>query len=131
MQRYTANRRGAVITQLHHVQLAMPKGQEDRAVRFYADLLGLKVEPKPDILAKRGGVWFRHGDVRVHLGVEELFTPAKKAHPAFLCDDLNALARTLEAAEFPVRWDEKLSGFRRFYTADPFGNRIEFLRSED
>lgn len=118
-----------MIMQLHHVQLAMPEGQEDLAVRFYSILLGLEVEQKPDTLAKRGGVWFRQGEVRVHLGVEKPFSPAKKAHPAFLCDDLDELAQALEAAMLPVQWDEKLSGFRRFYTADPFGNRIEFLQS--
>lgn len=117
-----------MIKQLHHVQLAMPEGQEDQAVRFYADLLGLGPDPKPKALANRGGVWFRRGDVRVHLGVEVPFAPAKKAHPAFLCDDLNALAKVLTDAAYPVRWDEKLSGYRRFYTEDPFGNRIEFLQ---
>ncbi|MCK0137651.1 VOC family protein [Aliiroseovarius sp. F47248L] len=117
-----------MITQLHHVQLAMPVGQEHLAIRFYSNLLGLDIEPKPDVLAKRGGVWFRLGEVRVHLGAEEPFVPAKKAHPAFLCHDLDVLAQTLKSAKFHVHWDEKLSGFKRFYTADPFGNRIEFLR---
>ena len=105
-----------MITQLHHVQLAMPVGQEHLAIRFYSNLLGLDIEPKPDVLAKRGGVWFRLGEVRV------------QAHPAFLCHDLDVLAQTLKSAKFHVHWDEKLSGFKRFYTADPFGNRIEFLR---
>ncbi|WP_191286478.1 VOC family protein [Aliiroseovarius zhejiangensis] len=116
-----------MITQLHHVQLAMPHGQEAQAIGFYSDLLGFATEPKPKALAARGGVWFRQGDVRVHLGVETPFTPARKAHPAFLCDELDALARRLGDAKYPVEWDQNLAGFKRFYTADPFGNRIEIL----
>ena len=117
-----------MITDLHHIQLAMPEGQEKLADAFYVDLLGFDPDPKPEALAGRGGVWFRRDDVRVHLGVERPFCPAKKAHPAFLCDGLDGLAATLERASFPVIWDTNLIGFRRFYSADPFGNRIEFLQ---
>ncbi|MCK8464248.1 glyoxalase [Aliiroseovarius sp. S1339] len=117
-----------MLTSLHHIQLAMPEGQEGRAGAFYVDLLGLSPDPKPDVLAKRGGVWFRGGNVRVHLGVETPFIPAKKAHPAFQCDDLDGLAQRLEKAAYPVKWDADLNGFRRFYSVDPFGNRIEFLQ---
>lgn len=117
-----------LITHLHHVQLAMPEGQEEQAVAFYSGVLGLAQVEKPAALAKRGGAWFCRRDVQVHLGVETPFQPAKKAHPAFLCENLDTLAGALENAGYPVLWDDDLIGYRRFYSADPFGNRIEFLQ---
>jgi len=113
---------------LHHVQLAMPEGGEEEARRFYGGPLGLKEREKPDALRRRGGVWFRGGAAEIHLGVETDFRPARKAHPALRVDDLDALRARLEAAGHEVRDDEPLSGFRRFYADDPFGNRIEFLQ---
>ncbi|PID35708.1 MAG: glyoxalase [Rhodobacterales bacterium] len=116
-----------MIVAIHHIQLAMSQGGEDRARRFYEGSLGLREVQKPEPLRSRGGVWFRGEAVELHLGVETPFVPAKKAHPAFLCADLNALAARLEEAGAPVRWDTSLPGMRRFYTEDPFGNRIELL----
>lgn len=110
-----------------HVQLAMPPGGEDEARRFYADLLGFDELAKPAALAKRGGAWFRSGAVELHLGVEEEFRPARKAHPGLTVDDLDGLADRLGTAGVTVQWDDLLPGRRRFYAADPFGNRLEFL----
>lgn len=115
------------LTALHHVQLAMPEGGEAAARQFYGDLLGLAEVAKPAALAARGGAWFGDVALQVHLGVETPFSPARKAHPAFEVDGLDALAVRLERANFPVRWDDDLPGIRRFYTTDPFGNRIEML----
>jgi len=115
------------IHSLDHVQLAMPPGGEDIARGFYSGVLGLKETPKPANLAKRGGVWFESGELRIHLGVEQDFRPAKKAHPAFQVRDLEALARHLKNASVAVVTDEPLEGYDRIYAADPFGNRIEFL----
>ncbi len=113
---------------LDHVQLAMPEGREDDARRFYADVLGLREAAKPPNLARRGGAWFEgDGNLRVHLGVEQEFRPARKAHPAFLVRDLEGLAARLRAAGFQAIEDEPLPGFDRLYTNDPFGNRIELL----
>lgn len=112
---------------LHHVQLAMPPGGESRATDFYEGLLGIPRVAKPDHLEARGGCWFESSSVRVHLGVDEGFRPAKKAHPAFLIDDLDSLRQRLEDAHVSVADDEPLPGFDRFYTSDPFGNRIEML----
>ena len=112
---------------LHHVQLAMPKGAEDRAWAFYGELLELAEVPKPAELSKRGGLWFETGNIRVHLGVEDPFQPAKKAHPAFQVAGLEALFATLDAAGVPLTRDTALPGYNRFYAEDPFGNRIEFL----
>ncbi len=116
---------------MHHVQLAMPRDQEDTARTFYVGVLGMTQITKPAVLASRGGVWFRAGGVELHLGVEETFRPARKAHPAVLVDDLDDLAARLSAAGQPVRWDEELPGFRRAYANDPFGNRLEFLQQND
>jgi catechol 2,3-dioxygenase-like lactoylglutathione lyase family enzyme len=117
------------LTSLHHVQLAMPAGDEDKARTFYAGLLHLTEVAKPQALATRGGCWFETDEVRVHLGVEAGFAPARKAHPAFAVTDLDAWAQRLTDGGAPVKWDDDLPGYRRFYTADPFGNRIELLEA--
>ncbi len=116
-----------VFAGLHHVQLAVPEGGEDQARRFYGEVLGMVELQKPPVLAARGGCWFRAGGWEVHLGVEVPFAPARKAHPGVLVDDLDALAQRLRAAGVEPRWDQDLPGVRRFYAADPFGNRVELL----
>jgi catechol 2,3-dioxygenase-like lactoylglutathione lyase family enzyme len=112
---------------IDHVQLAMPPGAEEEAERFYAGVLGIPRVAKPEALAGRGGCWFAGGGVEVHLGVEEGFRPARKAHPAFVVDDLVELRERLVAAGADVRDDVPLEGRRRFHSADPFGNRLEFV----
>lgn len=115
------------IEALDHVQLAMPAGGEDAARRFYHGLLGIPEVHKPPLLAARGGCWFERGALKVHLGVEADFRPARKAHPAFAVRDLAALRQALAAAGVAIVDDEPLAGFDRCYVADPFGNRIELL----
>jgi catechol 2,3-dioxygenase-like lactoylglutathione lyase family enzyme len=112
---------------LHHVQLAMPKGREDEAEKFYSGLLGLERVPKPANLEKRGGCWFRSDELELHLGVEEPFSPARKAHPALQVSEVLPLKSRLADAGVEVWEDEPLEGYDRFYASDPFGNRIEFL----
>ena len=112
---------------LHHVQVSCPPGGEDAARAFYGRVLGLPEVPKPPGLATRGGVWFRDTDVEVHVGVQEPFQPALKAHPAFLVDGIDAVAQNAAAAGFGVTWDDNFPGYRRFYTADGNGNRVEIL----
>lgn len=112
---------------LDHVQLAMPPGREAEARAFYAGLLGLTERDKPEALRARGGCWFERGAVKVHLGVEEGFAAARKAHPAFLVDDLAALASRFAAAGHPARTDVPLDGCDRLFVDDPFGNRIELM----
>ena len=116
------------VLSLDHVQLAMPAGREDDARAFYSGLLGLEEQLKPANLAKRGGCWFGRGALKVHLGVEDEFRPAKKAHPAFLVDDLTGLRKTLELAGCQVVEDEPLERYDRIYVYDPFGNRIELMQ---
>jgi catechol 2,3-dioxygenase-like lactoylglutathione lyase family enzyme len=115
------------ILALDHVQIAMPVGREDDAQAFYEGVLGLPRVTKPEPLAQRGGCWFAHGAVSLHLGVEEPFVAARKAHPAFRVADLDGLAATVAAAGYEVRWNDELPHLRRFYTDDPFGNRIELI----
>jgi catechol 2,3-dioxygenase-like lactoylglutathione lyase family enzyme len=112
---------------LDHVQLAMPRGSEDVARGFSTGVLGLRELPKPSTLAARGGAWFGSGAVQLHLGVEEEFRPARKAHPALRVEGLDVPAARLRAAGYRVQFDEDLPGYRRFYVADPFGNRLEFM----
>lgn len=118
---------GFKIAGLHHVQLAIPVGGEDACRQFWGDTLGLAELAKPAGLAGRGGCWFRGGTLELHLGVEEVFTPARKAHPGILVDELAGLAARLKAAGANVTWDTELAGHDRFYSHDPFGNRLEFL----
>jgi len=113
---------------LHHVQLAMPAGGEDIARRFYSGLLEIPEVEKPGDLAKRGGAWFEIAPVRVHLGVEADFRPAKKAHPGLLVENLESLVGRLRNAGVPVLGGEPLAGYDHVYVDDPFGNRLELLQ---
>jgi len=115
------------IVRLDHVQLAMPPGREDEAEAFYAGLLGFTRLVKPEPLAARGGCWFARGDVALHLGVEEDFRPARKAHPAFVVADLADLEAALSAAGVTVRPNPDRDPGRGSYVDDPFGNRVEFI----
>ena len=115
------------ILAIDHVQLAMPEGGEEAARGFYTGLLGIAETPKPAHLAKRGGCWFEQGALKVHLGVEKTFQPAKKAHPAFIVENLPELRQKLAAAGVVLRDDEPLEGYDRIYVEDPFGNRLELM----
>ena len=113
---------------LYHVQLALPPGGEDACRAFYVGVLGLTEVAKPPALAGRGGLWVRADGLELHLGVEEDFRPQRKAHPGIVVADLDSLARRLFDHHWPVRWDDDFPGFRRFYTEDSHGNRLEFLQ---
>lgn len=115
------------IVGLDHVQLALPPGAEERAREFYGKVLGIPEIDKPPHLAKRGGCWFERGALKIHLGVEGDFRPARKAHPAFIVEGLPSLIKRLNDHGYGVREDEPLEGFQRVYVDDPFGNRIEFM----
>ncbi|MEU1290487.1 glyoxalase [Kitasatospora sp. NPDC005856] len=112
---------------LHHVQLAIPPGAEDLCRQFWGDVMGMTELEKPPVLAARGGCWFRGGGLEVHLGVEQDFGPARKAHPGILVRDLRALAERLEECDHEVTWDDDFPGHDRFYAFDKLGNRLEFL----
>lgn len=121
---------GFELLPIHHVQLAIPAGGEDRCRAFWAGVLGMTELTKPPVLAARGGCWFRGGALEVHLGVEDPFAPARKAHPGLLVRGLRDLADALDSAGYAVTWDDDFPGHQRFYSADPFGNRLEFLESD-
>lgn len=116
-----------MITALHHVQVAIPAGGEPAARAFYGGLLGMTEIAKPAALAARGGVWFRSGAAELHLGVEEPFVPARKAHPAFVVADLDGVCARLRDGGVDAHPDGLLPGHRRAYVDDPFGNRVELL----
>lgn len=119
-----------MITGYDHVQVAIPVGAEDAARAFYAGLLAMTEQPKPPALAVRGGCWFASGSAVLHLGVEDPFTPARKAHPAFVVSDLDDVRATLTAAGHDcIDSSGELPGVRRFHCADPFGNRLEFQQA--
>lgn len=115
------------VRRLEHVQLAMPAGGEERARGFYQDALGIPEVPKPPYLAQRGGCWFERGELKIHLGVDAEFHPAKKAHPALLVVGLRSLAEILRGQGHELWEDERLEGYYRIYLNDPFGNRIELM----
>lgn len=116
-----------MLLSLDHVLLAMPPGGEEKARRFYQEVLGVPEVRKPAVLEARGGCWFERGEVRIHLGVEADFRPARKAHPAFVVEDVRALADAVVKAGYQIAEDEPLEGYDRIFAYDPFGNRIEFL----
>jgi catechol 2,3-dioxygenase-like lactoylglutathione lyase family enzyme len=118
---------GMTIVGIDHVQLAMPAGREDEAREFYSRLLGIPEIPKPEHLARRGGVWFESSQVKIHLGVEQEFRPARKAHPALRVNGLRRLVERLRSAGVRVVDDEPLAGYDRVYVDDPFGNRLELM----
>jgi len=118
------------IKSLDHILLAMPQGREADARAFYEGLLGIPEVQKPQNLAKRGGCWFECGTVKVHLGIEQEFRPARKAHPAFIVADLSGLAGRLTHAGYPTSSDEPLEGYSRLFVDDPFGNRIELMEPD-
>ena len=118
------------VLSIDHVQLAMPKGSEDRARGFYRDVLGMKEIPKPEPLAGRGGCWFGSGKAQVHLGVEEDFRPAKKAHPALVVEGLDEILARCEAAKLATKPDAEIDGRRRVHVFDPFGNRLELIEAK-
>jgi catechol 2,3-dioxygenase-like lactoylglutathione lyase family enzyme len=115
---------------IDHVQLAAPVGSEEKARRFFGTICGMKEVPKPDNLRKRGGVWFQVGSNQLHIGMEDpkSFHPNKKAHPAFEVTSLEETRQRLISSGVFVRIDEPLEGADRFYTEDPFGNRLEFIQ---
>ena len=110
-----------------HVQLAIPRGGEDRMRAFFVVLIGMREVPKPDTLSSEG-CWFEAGTVSLHIGVDSDFRPATKAHPAFLTDDLAGLRARLEGAGVTCRADKPVEGYQRFFADDPFGNRLEFMQ---
>jgi catechol 2,3-dioxygenase-like lactoylglutathione lyase family enzyme len=116
------------ILSIDHVQIAMPAGEEDTARAFYAGALGFREIPKPAELAARGGAWFQSGNVQLHLGVESEFRPARKAHPAFVVDDLDSLLTGMRNAGYETDTSQPpLDGYKRAHVFDPFGNRIELM----
>lgn len=112
---------------LDHVQLAVPPGAEEACRSFFVGVLGMPEIEKPPILATRGGIWVQAGAQQLHLGVEKEFHAAKKAHPAFAVGDIDAVAARVAAAGHRVTWDDTIPDTRRFFTDDPFGNRLEFV----
>ncbi|GAA2473423.1 VOC family protein [Terrabacter carboxydivorans] len=115
---------------LHHVQVSGPSGCEDAMRGFYVGVLGMTEVTKPERLRARGGAWFRAGSAEVHVGIEDGFVPARKAHPGIAVADVESLAQVLLAAGSPVTWDDNIPGLRRFHTADPVGNRLEFKQAQ-
>ena len=116
---------------LDHIQLAMPPGEEAKAAAFFRGLLGMQEVDKPEPLRERGGCWFVFDNTHLHIGVEPAFVPQRKAHPAFVISGLDELSERLQQAGHPIKWDTAMPDRKRFYTNDPFGNRIEFMQAGD
>ncbi|QED50166.1 VOC family protein [Cytobacillus dafuensis] len=112
---------------IDHIQLAAPKGCEEQARGFFGNILGLEEIPKPENLLKRGGCWFKCGNQEIHIGVQEDFLPAKKAHPGFVVENLAVLRNSLTEKGVLIKEEPPIEGRNRFFVDDPFGNRIEFL----
>jgi len=118
------------ILSLDHVQVAIPVGGENRAREFYTGILGFTEIEKPAPMASRNSIWFAAGAVNLHLGIEPEFHPAKRAHPAFIVDDLDEILAACERTGLTTKPDTSFSGFRRVHVLDPFGNRLELMQRE-
>ncbi|WP_310620494.1 VOC family protein [Flexibacterium corallicola] len=112
---------------LDHIQIAMPKGEEEKTRHFYGQTLGFEEVDKPAEIRGRGGAWFQAGPVNLHVGVQEDFVPARKAHPGFLVESLSDMEAKLEAGGYEFAHEKQIKGYRRLFTEDPFGNRIELM----
>lgn len=130
-RRKRPRRRTVELVGLDHVQIAIPRGEEALARLFYGAVLGLQEVRKQSALSGRGGAWFIAPGVALHLGVEDPFIPARKAHPAFLVADLAKARRRLAAHHVEVFEDEHEIPIQRCYVDDPFGNRIELIDVRD
>lgn len=117
-----------LVNGIDHVQIAAPPGCETKAREFFGSLLELEEIEKPEAMRERGGCWFKLPSGQLHVGVEQGFRPAAKAHPAFAVNDVDAVFARLSAAGIACNWDEVLRGVRRFYAQDPWGNRLEFTQ---
>ena len=111
------------------MQVAAPPGCEAQAREFFGGLLELAEIEKPPALRARGGVWFQAGAQQLHVGVADGFAAARKAHPALAVHSgmLSKLAERLQGAGCVVRWDDAQPDARRFFTEDPWGNRLELV----
>ena len=117
---------------IDHVQFSIPRGGEPKAREFYGELLGLAEIPAPSNVAARGAVWFQCGSMQIHLGVEDDFRPARKAHPAFLIRDLAQVREALANAGYEIKLDpEPNPSYERAFTSDPFGNRVELMHPRE
>ena len=114
---------------IHHVQVCCPPETKDVLRAFYVGVVGFEELVQPPMVAPRGGCWFGGDGIELHVGVEADFRPNRKAHPGLMVSDLDGLADRLAAAGYPVEWapEDEVPGLRRFHTADPHGNRLEFL----
>ena len=119
---------GFSIEKVDHIQVAAPQGSEAEAIGFYSGVLGMNEIEKPQPLKARGGVWFEFGSFQLHVGIEEPFVPAKKAHPAFKVSGYEEMQKQLKEKGVSVKVDDSLPGVERFFIFDPFGNRLEFLK---
>lgn len=115
---------------LDHVQVAVPKGVEAEVRRFYGELLGMEEREKPEKLKVRGGCWFQCGAQQLHIGVEEPFAPANKAHPAFAVQEIANLRNFLLEKGIEVKDNDEIPGIIRFFISDPWGNRLEFTQAD-
>jgi catechol 2,3-dioxygenase-like lactoylglutathione lyase family enzyme len=114
---------------LDHVQVAAPPGSEAAARAFYGELLGLREIEKPAGVRASGGVWFAIGSSgqELHIGIQEPFAAAVKAHPGLLVEKLayGALIERLREAGVRVTRDDRIAGVERSFVGDPWGNRLE------
>jgi len=116
---------------IDHIQLAFPEGQVDKARQYFVKVWGMIEDERPSGLHKSEGAWFRKGHCIIHVGMDPNFKAQKKGHPAIIVDDIDSFAETLQEHNYEVRWNESIDGVKRFFTDDPFGNRIEIIRDGD
>ena len=114
-----------------HIQLAFPPGGIEKVREYFVGVWGMTEDERPPSLDRREGAWFRKDSCIIHVGFDPNFIPQKKAHLAIIVDDIDNFAENLLAHGFEVRWNESIDNVKRFFTDDPYGNRIEIIRNGD
>jgi catechol 2,3-dioxygenase-like lactoylglutathione lyase family enzyme len=114
------------ISAIDHVQIAVPRSLEARALEFYRSVLGLKEIPKPDELRARGGAWFEVGALQLHVGLDPEPSPKSRRHVCFLVSDLASAKAAIVTHGVAIEEEEgDAEGLHRFFIRDPAENRIE------
>lgn len=120
-----------MLVRVHHAQITIPKGEEDRCRSFYCGVLGLSEIPKPASLQERGGFWLELGELQIHIGTEDFDRSLSKAHLAYEVDNLASWRMKLQSAGIKVLDAVSIPDYNRLEFRDPFGNRVEFLERND
>ena len=107
---------------VHHVSLNV--SNLDACTRFYVDVLGLEILPRPDLGFP--GLWVRAGEQEIHLLQRDDWEAPAGQHFAFRVSDLEAAIQELAERGVEVKGPFEIPETgRQVFFYDPAGNMIE------